>query len=88
MCCIKTGKEVRTSGDLQNLITSAILRQIGFFDEKKIKEYTSERLMGSKFENHSETIDKFIKKSLIILSQDDTVLHYDVGYKIQDLVAF
>lgn len=87
MCVVKTGKDVQMLGDLQNLITSAVLRQIGVFDETSVKQYTADRLAGLVYEN-SEEIDDLISNTLKTLSRNDTVSVCKGGYRIQELVAF
>lgn len=49
MCNVKEGKEVKTKGDLQNLVTSVILRQTSEFSVDDIYNGTLARLVGSDF---------------------------------------
>ena len=47
MCNIKEGKDVKTKGDLQNLVTSVILRQMSEFSVDDIYNCTRAKLVGS-----------------------------------------
>lgn len=49
MCNVKEGKDVKTKGDLQNLVTSVILRQTSEFTVDDIYNGTLSRLAGSDF---------------------------------------
>ena len=49
MCNVKEGKDVKTKGDLQNLVTSVILRQTSEFTVDDIYNGTLARLGGSDF---------------------------------------
>ena len=49
MCKVKEGKDVKTKGDLQNLVTSVILRQTSEFTVDDIYNETLARLVGSDF---------------------------------------
>ena len=49
MCNVKEGKDVKTKGDLQNLVTSVILRQTSEFTVDDIYNGTLARLVGSDF---------------------------------------
>ena len=65
MCNVKTGADVKHHGDLQNLITSTILRQTNTFSVEDIYNQVNEKLVGSKYCNRglarqlcADTIDK------------------------------
>lgn len=49
MCNVKEGKDVKNKGDLQNLVTSVILRQTSEFTVDDIYNGTLARLVGSDF---------------------------------------
>ena len=49
---IKYGIDVKTNADLQNLITSVILRQTGNFTDESIYSEVSEKLIDSVFKNN------------------------------------
>lgn len=51
MCNIKTGADVKHHGDLQNLVTSTILRQVDAFSVEDIYNQVNEKLVGSKYCN-------------------------------------
>lgn len=55
MCNIKTGSNVKHHGDLQNLITSAILRQTNTFSVNDIYVQVNEKLVGSKYHDCGST---------------------------------
>lgn len=54
MCKIKEGIAVKTTGDLQNLVTSVILRQTSTFSVEDICEATRKKLSGSSYDNESD----------------------------------
>lgn len=49
MCNVKEGKDVKNKGDLQNLVTSVILRQTSEFSVDDIYNGTRARLVGSDY---------------------------------------
>lgn len=51
MCNIKTGADVKHHGNLQNLVTSTILRQADTFSVEDIYNQVNEKLVGSKYYN-------------------------------------
>lgn len=54
MCNVKEGKDVKAKGDLQNLVTSVILRQTSEFTVDDIYNGTLARLVGSDFYDNLE----------------------------------
>jgi hypothetical protein len=54
MCNIKTGTNVQTEGDLQNLVTSVILRQTSEFSVDDIYNGVRAKLTGSVYYNSPE----------------------------------
>ena len=91
MANIKTGAKVQNKGDLQNLITSVILRQTSTFSSNEIYEKVRENLKGSQYYNNSDlmkhcedTIEKmficdFLKRKangIYILSMSFPALNY------------
>jgi len=54
MCKIKEGVAVQTIGDLQNLVTSVILRQTSSFSVEDICAATTEKLKGSLYNNEAD----------------------------------
>ena len=54
MCKVKTGAEVQTAADLQNLVTSVILRQTDPFSKEMIKDQVLSKLEGSEFLSDEE----------------------------------
>ncbi len=63
MCKIKTGEEVKHRGDLQNVITSVILRQTGVFTKDAVVEQTRKQLIGSKYES-SLDVNEMVTETL------------------------
>lgn len=49
MCNVKTGADVKHKGDLQNLITSVILRQSGTFTKDDVAAGVRAKLQGSAY---------------------------------------
>lgn len=54
MCRVKEGAAVVTSADLQNLVTSIILRQTSTFSAQDIFANLQSKLVGSQFLNSQE----------------------------------
>ena len=54
MCKIKEGAAVQTKGDLQNLVTSVILRQTSTFSAEEIYQVAKTKLVGSEYQNRPE----------------------------------
>lgn len=54
MCRIKEGAAVQTKGDLQNLVTSVILRQTSTFSAEDIYQATRAKLEGSEYRDRPE----------------------------------
>lgn len=77
MCNVKEGKDIKTKGDLQNLITSVILRQTSEFTVDDIYNDTLARLVGSDFSNSLEVKQrcKVTISTLFIIDCLDVVEH-------------
>lgn len=54
MCKIKEGAAVQTKGDLQNLVTSVILRQTSTFSVEDIYQAARAKLIGSDYLDRPE----------------------------------
>ena len=67
MCKVKTGKNVRTDRDLQNLVTSVILRQRRSFDRNEIVSQTKSKLRDSEMQLDNQEIEKMISRTLGVL---------------------
>ena len=61
MCQVRTGANVQTVADLQNLVTSVILRQTQPFSKDNIKEQVFNKLVGSEFLTDAEKRTQVIK---------------------------
>lgn len=88
---IKDGTDVQTRGDLQNLVTSVIFRQIGWFDEKDVVEEAKKRLNTSEFWNFSDEklLKEIVEKTLPVLAYPGNgIIERENGkYKISDMIA-
>lgn len=58
MCNVKTGADVKHKGDLQNLITSVILRQSGVFTKDDVIDGVRAKLQGSVYVDNGEVIQR------------------------------
>lgn len=67
MCKVKTGKNVRTDRDLQNLVTSVILRQRRSFGRNEIVSQTKSKLKDSEMQLENQEIEKMISRTLGVL---------------------
>lgn len=61
MCKVKTGALVQTDTDLQNLITSIILRQTKPFTKETIEEQLLSKLEGSVFSTENKKREQALK---------------------------
>ena len=66
MCNVKEFKDVKTKGDLQNLVTSVILRQTSEFTVDDIYNGTLARLVGSDFYDSLE-VKQLCEESIDVL---------------------
>ena len=75
MCNVKEGAEVKTRADLQNLVTSVILRQTDVFTLDDIVKAANTRLYGSTYFKTKELEDRCadtVKTLFLIGSIDST----------------
>lgn len=79
MCHVATGKDVTTKADLQNLVTSLILKQEQAFTSEKIAETAKQELSGSAWDTKERVIIDLIRKTLFILVAIDHSLLYAKG---------
>ena len=77
MCAVKTGEMVENEIDLQNLVTSVILRRSDAFNEKSIVESVENELSGSRLLNTAD-IRKLVHYTLKIFMLND-YLYYQNG---------
>ena len=64
MCKIKVGKDVRTERDVQNLITSVILRQNSDFDREAIVVQFQKKMVDSEVKLKDYQIERKILSTL------------------------
>lgn len=76
MCRIKEGADIRSFADLQNLVTSVILRQTTTFSLKDVCERIQEKATGSSFDG-TEEITKCCLETISTLYLIDCVS--DIG---------
>ncbi len=86
MCKVKTGRDVRTSRDLQNLITSVILRQTRSFDRGMIASQTKDKLKDSEMQLDSQEIEKMISRTLGTLECNGVVGGKDGTYIKKEMI--
>lgn len=82
MAHVKIGRDVKTSGDMQNLVTSILLRAEGKFTLEEVLTVINWNLAGSSYHRSEET-EKCLKNTLSILERDGTIRQknglYEVG---------
>lgn len=61
MCEVKKNKDVQTESDLQNLVTSVILRQEDSFNVEQIYDFINADLCDSKYKDEQNLIKPLIK---------------------------
>ena len=86
MCKVKTGKNVRTDRDLQNLVTSVILRQRRSFDRNEIVSQTKSKLRDSEMQLDNQEIEKMIYRTLGVLECNGVVGKKDGIYIKKEMI--
>ena len=82
MCNVKEGKDVKTKGDLQNLVTSVFLRQTSSFSVEDIYNGVLARLKGSNWYDNPE-VRQYCEDTLTTLFINDCIRHDECGkYKL------
>lgn len=66
MCRVKEGAAVNSNADLQNLVTSVILRQTSVFSASELCHTVREKLKGSSYLNSPE-VEKKCKETISTL---------------------
>lgn len=82
MAQVKIGRDVKTSGDMQNLVTGIILRSEGKFTLEEALTVINWNLAGSIYYK-SEEVEKCLRNTLITLESVGTITQenglYEVG---------
>lgn len=82
MAHVKMGRDVKTSGDMQNLVTSVILRSEGKFTLEEALTVINWNLTGSIYYKSEET-EECLKNTLSTLERMKTITYknglYEVG---------
>lgn len=81
MCKIKTGKAIRTNKDIQNLITSLILRQRSDFNESGLITQTHDKMQDTEMEIKDEQVERMIVNTLEVLECSGVVDRKNGIYK-------
>ena len=82
MCNVKEGKDVKTKGDLQNLVTSVFLRQTSSFSIQDIYNGVLARLKGSDW-YESQEVRQRCEETLTTLFINECIRHDEDGkYKL------
>ena len=82
---IKTGKEIRSSVDIRNLIVSIIFRQNSDFTERKIFDLVENYLKGSKMKIGADDILEMIEETLNILGRNGEVACWNGKYRPKEM---
>lgn len=78
MCKVKEGAAVTSAADLQNLITSEILRRTSAFTEAEICEAIRTKLNGSSYA-HSQEVENRCKKTISTLYMINSLRSIEPG---------
>jgi len=73
MCRVRVREDVESKADLQNLITSVILRQRSPFSIQDILDNTKNQLIGSHFEDSDDITKQMIEDTITELNLIDCV---------------
>ena len=86
MCKIKTGKNICTDQDLQNLITSVILRQSRSFTINLIAEQTRDKLKDSNIALKDQQVEKMVSNTLNVLECNEMFGVKDGIYNKKEII--
>lgn len=86
MCKVKTGKNICTDRDVQNLITSVILRQKRTFDSTAIILQTRNKLKDSEINLEDVQVEKMIFNTLGVLECNGVVGRKDGMYSKKQML--
>lgn len=75
MCKVKTGSSVKTTSDLQNLVTGTIFRESASFTISEIQNRVLSHLDGSRFKDdeHSWIVEKMCEQTVKTMGLSDDI---------------
>ena len=82
MCNIRTHEDVSSWEDVQDVITSVVIRQCGGFSKKVIFDQSKEELSGAAYNVNNKDLEKYITNTLGALMNSQSVLRKKGKYKI------
>lgn len=87
MCKVKTGERVEKRQDLQNLVTSVILRSGRDFNENVIYASVKHKLKKSNYGNDEVMIKAMIKSTCRVMENNDCLIYKNGNYHMQEALA-
>ena len=87
MCKIKVGKEVQDYKDLQNLVTSVILRQESDFTKLDLINEISKKLVDSNFSKNQKNIERMTDRTLEILERVEFIEEHGGLYSSTQVIS-
>ena len=86
MCKVKTGRNVCTERDVQNLITSVILRQKRNFRRGEIVHQTKEKMKDSEIQLADQRVERMVSNTLGVLERNGIVGRKDGVYSKREVI--
>lgn len=86
MCKIKTGKAIQTNRDVQNLITSVILRQRSDFNKNGIMMQMRNKMRDTEMEIEDNQVEQMILNTLGVLECSGVVDKKNGIYKKKNVM--
>lgn len=86
MCKVKTGKAIQTNRDVQNLITSVILRQKSDFSKNKIMMEMINKMQEAEMKIEENQVEQMIMNTLGVLECNGVVDKKNGVYKKKNVM--
>ncbi len=86
MCKVKTGKAIQTNRDVQNLITSLILRQRSDFNKNGIMIQMRNKMRDTEMEIEDNQVEQMIMNTLGVLECSGVVDKKNGIYKKKNVM--
>ncbi len=86
MCKVKTGKAIQTNRDIQNLITSVILRQRSDFNKNGIMIQMHNKMRDTEMEIEDNQVEQMIMNTLGVLECSGVVDKKNGIYKKKNVM--
>lgn len=86
MCKVKTGRDICTDRDVQNLVTSVILRQKRNFQRNDIVLQTRNKMKASELQLADQKLETMVSNTLGVLERNGIVGRKDGVYSKRQVI--